>query len=333
MSTTEASRYLDQLVASTRARIEPGALFDQMAKSKPALDLFKEKMKSGSGLYLLRHLHHGAGDVDAAPADDAGSYDTERTGDVLAAAKFEWSAFITDSVRLKRRDIELNSGSQTQLQSIANAAVARVVESHSAKLDKLLHGSHPHQASYGVCGFEQLIGTGPLGGIDPSVAGFEFWKSTVRTVDPADMPITAAFREMMLDIEDACGGQAKPDVALVGRNIFRAYQDSLSEAARAMLAAQAGTIDSEFAEFRHDGVLIRYDGALDADTAFFINKDDLGAEHLNDLFLKDEGDRPLEGKLETVRPWVSSVAFSVGARNKHGKLIYKAPAVETDPEA
>lgn len=322
MAAPTSANSVSQLIATTREKIATDELIDQILKSKPGTELFRKVMKAGSGNGLKVHLF--AGDDDTVVADDAGTFNTGRSGDVITDALFPWSMPVVSKARVNWRKAEMNAGSATQLVNFAKATWDRAVEGHGVRLDKLVHGTDAAQAAAGVVGLVDIIGTGPLAGVDPAVAGNEFWKSTVRTSSRAAESIKVAFREILMDIEDASGGMANVTVALCGRSVYREYQDSLDAVAQAQIGENAKAVDTEFTEFRHNGLLLRYDASLDTNTALLIDESDLVAEYLNDNFMKAHDEQVITGTFETVRPLGTVFALGVKARNRHGKLVRTA---------
>lgn len=325
MAAPTSAHAVSQLVATTRDKMDTGEVIDQILKTTPALDLFRGKVKSSTGpVGMSVPLFAGDDDTDLLGAD--GSFAISRTGDVLTKAVYGWGKAVVSRVRLDWEEIEMNKGNETQLVSIADAAVRRALAGHARALDALIHGTHAKQATSGVAGFNTLIGDGELGGVDPAIAGNEFWKSTTFLTSAADMDVRKAFRKTLTLIGDACGDAAQPDVALVGKNVYEAYEDSLDEHVRIAAGASAQAIDTQFTQIKHDGLLLRRDPFMPADEVYFINTADLKAEYLNDLFLKDMGEQQIVGTFETVRPWSSKISLGLGARNRHGRLVFAPTA-------
>lgn len=311
-----------ELLASTREKLVTTDLVDQIFRSKPSLEVFREAAKSFTGESLQVNVvtaeHSNAG-----WSDDNGAFATTAASDIVKRAVYSWSNPHIAPVRLPFTSLEKNNSPE----AVFNLVTAHLDAAKNKVAKDLATALHSKTVVSGS-GLETLhtvvSDAGALGGIDP--ASVTSWKSTELVRDSDLVGILDAFREVTNAITVA-GGETPTDI-LAGQAIFEAYEKALEDKGRVIYAGDNNKIDGRFRELYYGGIRVVLDPDCATDTAFFLHRPSLVCGYLNDNFVKVAADQTITGTMETITPIVSIVALGTTARRNHGKLVWNAAGVE-----
>ena len=294
-------------------------LVDNVLTAHPTLELFLPVTKNDTGRGLVVPLRAKKLGVTAY-SDDSGSHATTVSPDTIGAAVYNWAKEIITPVRLKHRDILQNTG-ETQQINLAEEYKAAAVADHKDFLAAALWGSEAAEGE--LIPLAALISdTVAVGGVDPSVTGKEYWKSTVRYIPKSgtgSMDIKAAFRAVTNDIFAASG--QRPTHIVCGRDVYEEFEALLDSAIR---YAEVNTAETRFQEIRFGGTMVRLDPDCPTDRAYFIHQPSLRLRYLAGEFMKAYDAQRLEGKLDSVVPLASTLLWGVAERRAFGVLVRDA---------
>lgn len=315
-----------ELVATTLEKIEP-QLADQVLMKHPTLDLFREHAGSDEGRSLVLNLE-AAEDDSTVWTDASGSFSTGVSADIVTAAEYDWSEPLVSKVRLRFKDIEMNSGSKTKLVDRVKAHIEAAKKGHAKKLAQALHAPVP--AAGAITSFPVIIAaTGEVGGIDPdSASEKDYWRAQELTIaqdDPASIQKVFRTAENQLDVNTS--SQAQLSHIIAGRDIYEEYVDSFDDRTRYTGGAGSGgnEANGRFRRVWFGDVEVRLDPDCDPETAYFLDIDTWRMKHLNGNFMKVHEAQKITGTLDYVTPIASVVALGVNERR--GNLVLKRPEV------
>lgn len=168
----------DRLIASTLQKYIP-VLVDNVFTSKPllfAIESFGQVETLDGGTSIVQPLMY-------AELNNQGSYSgadvfltDEDEG--TTAAEFDWRGYYA-TIKLKNMDIAKNSGAPAVLR-IVETEIRRAELSIAESLDRLFFLDGTGNANKDFLGLDAIVSaTTPLGGINPNVAGSEYWRSNV----------------------------------------------------------------------------------------------------------------------------------------------------------
>jgi hypothetical protein len=303
----------NELFSTTLQKLQ-SELVDQTVTAHPSLELFKEVISAGQGPNYNQPVR-GALLGKTAVSDDLGTFSTAVDGEIAGIATYNFSNPIVTPTSLAWRQIALNEGSNKVI-DIVRAHLEAAIDDHTIAIAEALYGG-------GVAGgeFNSMLDivddTAALGGIDPTVVGKEWWKSTVQA-PVAGTDIRLALRDLNDAIVDASNKQ--PDVILMGKDAYAAYESSLDDAVRYMAL---GTGDTRFQSLQFRGLEVRRDGINAPDDAvFMLNKKTLVAQYLDGHFMKANPSQVIPGTLTEVTPLSTMLFFGTSERRANGRLTY-----------
>lgn len=339
-----------ELVASTLENIE-GDLVDQVLTKHPTLDVFKGNLKSDTGRKLVCNLE-GAEDGDTAFSDSSGSFSTSVSPDIIGASEWDWADPLVSKVRLRHKDLEMNSGSKTQIVDLLKSHIEAAKKQHAKTIAQALHsvyslaegtvggslgndyagdavtGNGPLAGQFD--GFDKIVGTNvtdtansvTAGGITAADAD-HFWNA-VRLTLPADevTSIRKAFRTMRNELHVATSNMHSVDVIIAGRSVFEEYEDELDDKVRYVFDGQQGPPgQGQFRAFYDQDVEVRLDPDAPANRAYFLDLSTWKFRHLNDNFMRVHEPQKIQGTLDHVTPIASILSVGVNERRANGVLI------------
>lgn len=311
-----------ELLASTREKLVTADLVDQVFRTRPSLELFREAAKSYTGESLQVNVVTAEHNISGW-SDDNGTFATTATADIVRRAVYSWANPHIAPVRLPFTSLEKN-GSPEAVFDLVTAHLAAAKNKVAKDLAAALHSKTVVSGSGMETLHTVISADGSLGGINPATV--TSWKSVEDVKDSDTVGILDAFREVLNDITVA-GGE-KPTDILAGINIFSAYEKALEDKGRVIYAGENAKIDGRFRELYYDGLRVVLDPDCAVDTAFFIHRPSLVCGYLNDNFIKVAQDQTITGTMETVTPIVTIPAFGTTARRNHGKLVWNAAGAE-----
>lgn len=331
-----------ELVASTLEKIEKTAV-DQVLTKHPTLDLFKANARSYTGRELVLNLE-GAEDNSTAFTDDAGSFDTTRSPEIIGASQWEWANPLVSKVRVKYTDIKKNSGPE-QLVDLVRSHLNAAMKHHAKTIARALHARMDFAVDednggfdYGpVTGqfdpFDAIVsdatydatpgGTGSaftVGNIDASSA--DYWQAT-RYESPLDggESIRKAFRSLrnQLLVNNA---MAEVTHIVAGQDIFEEYEDSFDDKVRYNFSG-SGSPDGQgqFRAIFDANIEVRLDPDCPPQRAYFLNVPALRLGYLDGEFMKAHPEQAVTGTLESVTPIASILTTATNERRTHGLLL------------
>lgn len=317
-----SSAQYTELLASTREKLVTTDLVDQVFRTRPSLELFREAAKSYSGESLQVNVITSEAS-NAGWSDDSGTFSTAASTDIVKRAIYSWANPHIAPVRLPFTSLEKNSSPEAVFDLVTahlNAAKEKVAKDMATALHSAAQVAGSNMETLHTV----ISSAGALGGIDPATV--TPWKSTELVRDSDLVGILDAFREVLNDITVA-GGE-KPTDILAGIEIFEAYEKALEDKGRVIYAGDNNKVDGRFRELYYDGLRVVLDPDCAADTAFFVHRPSLVCGYLNDNFIKVAADQTVTGTMETITPIVSIPAFGTTARRNHGKLVWNAAGAE-----
>lgn len=304
-------------------------LVDNVLLEHPVLELFKSSAKSMTGRGLVIPLR--AANLSATGySDRSGSHSTAVSADVLGSAVFEWADTIITPFRVKHRDIIENSGKE-QIVNLVEEYVKAAAADHGDFIVSQLHRDAstwvsgellPMDAIFGNSASDAASGV-TVGGIDPSVAGKEYWQASrlyIPTSGTGSADIVAAFRSTVNDIYR--NSRKRPTHVIAGFDVYEELEAHLQSLGQ--YTNPQGTAQTRFNEIKFGDLTVRLDPDCQDDRAYFINQPSLRFAHCSGEFMKTFPSQPLEGTLDTVVPIASSLTFGTAERRANGLLIRSA---------
>lgn len=317
-----------ELVSTTLESIRED-LQDQVLLRHPTLDLFRENAGSDEGRTFVMNLE--ADELDGTDWTDAsGTFSTDVDNDIITAAEYEWTMPLISKTRLRHRDIEMNSGSKTQVVNRVKTHIEAAKKGHAKKLAQALHASVP--ASGSIDSFPVLVAPdGEVGGIDPdSDPSRDYWRSPELVMGRDEYPnILKVFRTAENDLEVSTSSQHELTHIVAGRNIFEEYVDHLDEKVRYVNLDGASADKDAQTKFRavyFGNVEMRLDPDCEADTAYFLDIGTWAFKYLNDNWMKMHDAQQIVGTLDFVTP-IASIC-GIGTSERRANLVLKRPDVQ-----
>lgn len=329
--TALGDEFFVQTFATTLQKYER-QLVDNVMLSSPILDLFKKEARSytGRGLVIpVRAANLGA----TAYSDASGSHSTDVSAPIIGSAVYSWADPVITPNRLRHQDILQNSGPEA-LVNLVEEYVKGAVEDHSRFLTAEIHAAAADWNSGKVHSLDMLIGDAssdaaaeaavgggwvPVGGIDPNVAGKEYWQS-VRVYNTSD-DIVAAFRSVTNQIFDV--SRKRPTHVIAGFDVYEELEAYLQDKVT-YNDPNYGRGETSFQEVVFKGLVVRLDPDCPDDRAYFLNKDSLRFGYASGEFMKTYPKQNVQGTLDYVVPTASTVQLGVAERRANGLLIRAA---------
>jgi hypothetical protein len=301
-------------------------LVDQVLLDHPVLELFKSSAKSMTGRGLVVPLR-AANLSSTGYTDASGTHSTAVSTDILGSAVYEWADTIVTPFRVKHRDIIQNSGPE-QVVNLVEEYVKAASADHGDFIVSQLHRSAgvwaagellPMDAIFGNAASDAASGV-TVGGIDPNVAGKEYWQAT-RLEIPASgtgsLDIVAAFRSVTNEVYRA--SRKRPTHVIAGFAVYEELEAFLQSLGQ--YTNPQGTAQTRFNEIKFGDLTVRLDPDCQDDRAYFIHQPSLRFAYCAGEFMKTFPAQPLEGTLDTVVPIASSLTFGTAERRANGLLI------------
>jgi hypothetical protein len=190
--------------------------------------------------------------------------------DEFLTAKYEFSR-VAGTVIISDQEEDENRGS-AQIFKLVKAKMDVLEESIKEKFSSYLYGAGGGRDPYGL---QALVPddptTGTIGGI--SRASVPQWRTSSYdfngTLDETN--IEEAFDDLLMDL--TVKGE-KPDIILVGRNIYRTYRAAVRDKVIVNLSELGkgkGMVDLGFSGIAHQTIPIVYDEDCPVNKAYFIN--------------------------------------------------------------
>lgn len=317
--------YFVQTFTTTLQKYEK-QLVDNVLVDHPTLELFKQSAKSYTGRGLVVPLR--AANLSATGyTDSSGTHATSVSGDIMGSAVFDFANGIITPFRLQHRDILMNAGPE-QIVNLVEEYVKAAAADHGDFITQQLHRDGSTWSSGELLPLEALIGDATtdtangvtVGGIDPNVAGKEYWQSTVLTSSRASEDVVTSLRRLTNAIYVA--SRKRPTHFIVGINVFEEVEFFLQE--KGQYVNPQGTAQTRFAEIKFGELTIRLDPDCEADTVFAIHQPSLRLGYAAGEFMKAYPAQPLQGTLDTVVPLASTLVVGTAERRAHGRLLRTA---------
>ena len=301
-------------------------LVDNVLLEHPVLELFKSAAKSMTGRGLVVPLR-AANLSSTGYTDASGTHSTAVSTDILGSAVYEWADTIVTPFRVKHRDIIQNSGAE-QIVNLVEEYVKAATADHGDFIVAELHalaGAYtsgkllPMDAIFGDAVSDAASGV-VVGGIDPNVAGKEYWQATRLSIPASgtgSLDIVAAFRSVVNEVYRA--SRKRPTHVIAGFSVYEELEAFLQSLGQ--YTNPQGTAQTRFNEIKFGDLTVRLDPDCQDDRAYFINQPSLRFAYCAGEFMKTFPAQPLEGTLDTVVPIASSLVFGTAERRANGLLI------------
>jgi len=198
---------------------------------------------------------------------------------------YGWSR-VAGTMIISNQEIDENTG-EAAIFKLLTAKMEVLIESIKEMFSAYLYGAG---AGIDPLGLRALIAddptTGVLGGL--SRAAEPQWRTSsynfAGALDPTN--IEEAFDDILMDLKFK---EDKPDLILVGRNIYRMYRQAVRDKVVITLNATSNgkaMYDLGFEGVTHNGITMLYDEDCPVDRAYFINSKYLRTHILNGVNMK-----------------------------------------------
>jgi hypothetical protein len=298
-------------------------LVDNVLLDHPTLDLFKANAKSHTGRGLVVPLR--AANLGATGYTDAsGTHATSVSDNIMGSAVYDFANGIITPFRVKHRDVLMNTGPE-QIVNLVEEYVKAAAADHGDFITQQLHRAASDYSAGELLPLAALIGNADtddadgivVGGIDPNVAGKEYWQSTVLESFRNDEDIITSLRRLTNAIYMA--SRKRPTNFIVGINVFEEVEFFLQEKGQYM--NPQGTAQTRFQEIKFGELSVRLDPDCDADTVYAIHAPSLRLGYAAGEFMKAYPAQPLQGTLDTVVPLASTLVIGTAERRAHGRIV------------
>jgi len=311
-----------ELVASTLEKIEP-QLVDQIFTRHPTLDLFKQYVKSYTGRTMVLNIQ-AAEDDNTVLTDEFGTFDLDRSPDIIGAAEYGWSAPYVSKVRIDWYTLQKNTGKEA-IVNLLEAHIENVKNSHAKRIVQGLHKAGGDLDAGEFNSLDLVVGdydTNPtVGGITADDAD-HYWNATRLTIPVADevggQSIRKAFRTLRNELAVRTGNDADVTHIVAGRKVFEEFEDSFDDKIR--------YVDFEKGQTRFRGIYdgdieVRLDPDCPEDRAYFLDVDSWRFGTLNGNFMKVQPAQTIVGTLDFITPIASVLAVGTNQRRNQGLLV------------
>ena len=318
-----------QTFATTLQKYER-KLVDNIMLTSPVLELFKKESKSytGRGLVIpIRAANLGS----TGYSDVSGTHSTAVSAPIIGSAVYSWANPVITPNRLRHQDILQNSGAEA-LVNLVEEYVKGAVEDHSRFFVNEIYADAAAWEPGKVNSLDLLVGDAasdaavasalgaqwaPLGGIDPSVAGKEYWQATRVVSDPDDEDIVTAMRKLSNEIFRV--SRKKATHVIAGFDVYEEIESYLQE--KGIYNDPSGAAELRWAEVKFHGLVVRLDPDAPVNRAYFLNRDSLRFGYANGEFMKTYPKQNVQGTLDYVVPTASTIQLGVAERRANGLLI------------
>jgi hypothetical protein len=316
-----AARF-SELIATTLEKIEP-TLVDQIFTKHPALDIFKQNVKSYAGRSLVLNIETREGEGTVV-TDNSGTFNLDRSPEIVGAAEYFWSQPYVTKVRIDWKTLQKNSGKEA-IVDLVTAYIENAKKGHAKRLVEGLHKAGSAVTANEFNSLDLLVGNSdvnPTVGAITAVDANHFWNSTRLTIpvesEPGGMTIRKAFRTMRNELLVKTGNDAEVTHIIAGRKIFEEFEDSFDDKIR--------YVDFEKGQTRFRGIYdgdieVRLDPDCPEDRAYFIDVHTFRFGTLNGNFMKAQPSQVITGTLDTVTPLASVLSVGVNSRRCNGLLV------------
>jgi hypothetical protein len=333
-TTALGDEFFVQTFATTLQKYER-KLVDQVMLSSPILELFKKESKSHTGRGLVIPIR-AANLGSTGYSDASGTHSTAVSAPVIGSAVYGWALPVITPNRLRHQDILQNSGPEA-LVNLVEEYVKGAVEDHSRFLTNEIHATGLSWQPGSVNSLDLLVGDAasdaavaaalgsdwaPIGGIDPNVAGKEYWQATRVVSDPDDEDIVTAMRKLSNEIFRV--SRKKPTHVIAGFDVFEEVESYLQE--KGIYNDPSGTAELRWSEVKFSGLVVRLDPDAPVDRAYFLNRDSLRFGYANGEFMKTYPKQNVQGTLDYVVPTASTIQLGLAERRCNGLLVRSTPA-------
>lgn len=312
-----------ELIASTLEKIEAD-LVDQVFTRHPTLDLFKQYAKSYTGRNLVLNIE-AAEDDNTVVTDRSGTFDLDKSPDIIGAAVYEWSRPYVSKVRVEWQTLQQNTGKEA-IVNLLEAHVENVKKSHARRLVQGIHkpGDEVDTATE-FNSLDLIVGnssvnptTGGITAADPD----HYWNATRLTIPVADDPggqsIRKAFRTVRNELAVRTSADADVTHIVAGRKVFEEFEDSFDDKIR--------YVDFERGQTRFRGIYdgdieVRLDPDCPPDRAYFLDVNTWRFGFLNGNFMKVQPAQNIVGTLDFITPIASVLSVGTNQRRNNALLI------------
>jgi hypothetical protein len=183
----------------------------------------------------------------------------------ITAAEYDWKQYAA-SIAISGIEEAKNNGEQ-EIINLLEAKIMQAEESMRESFNQMFFADGTGNGGKDWNGLDNLVSdTTTVGGIDPSIAGNEFWKSYVDAAGPSGTPLT--LKDMSTAYNSVSVGNEHPDFLLTTQDLFEKYESLLQPQLR---YTDAKTADAGFQNLLFKAAPVTYDVHAPEGTFFFLN--------------------------------------------------------------
>lgn len=305
-----------EVLSLTIQKLRP-KLADNLTKRSTILRRLEGRRRStfGPSVVFSAILETGTSTV---VADASGSHSTALTGEVVGAAKVDYSNPYVTPVRVPFKSLADNA-SGDRIAALMAQRIEAALEDHRRKLVADFYNLSANPAGSIPSIGEVIDSTTPFAGIDP--ASQPAWASTEVTSSKAS---GQTITEALDDLVDGVYSESRkmPDLIICGQSVFRELTAALEGVVR-VVDTRKGDLRTRVVE--HSGIPVEWDPDCPTDHAFALNTEHIEvyvqkAEGGQELYVAPQKPIPIAGTLDTVVPIVTAMTWLVDERRAFGKL-------------
>lgn len=270
----------DALLATTLANYR-NTFEDNVFSSRPLINHLTNKgriRRLDGGQKIVEQLMTGMNTT----ASSYSGYDTLNISpqDGFSAAEYPWRQYAV-SVAINGLEEMQNSG-KSQLIDLLEGKIMQAEETASEKLNQMLYGNGLGNGGKDMLGLEAIIGTGAIGGIDPAIAGNEFWRSVVIAAGADAAPLRDD-TEWTRAYNTASRGNDAPDFIITTQDLYEHYEEGLVGNIRYTDVKQG---DGRFQALVFKNTPLVFDTYCPAGTTYFLNSKYIRLTVASDKWMK-----------------------------------------------
>lgn len=281
----------------------------------------KARVREDGGVKIIEPLMYG----ENSTFKTYSGYDsldlTPQTG--ITAAEYDWK-MAAIGIALSREEELKNAGSSQKI-NLLKAKITQAEMSLSKNLNSLFitsdgtgnSGKYPNGLANLV--FDDSGSLDTVGGIDCSVAGNEFWRSTVST--GADVALTVTGATGLNHWYNTAGrgqGDDNPDLELTTQDLFEAYEALIYTKIQYQ---DTETVNAGFQNLTHKGGVVMWDALVPAKHWYFLNSKYISLVTHESEWLRTRG--PFEEKDQNAKWWNILCMFQLTTNNRSRHAVVK----------
>lgn len=306
----------DSLLSTTLAKYRR-KLEDNVFTARPLVNWLKSRDR-------LRLIDGGTKIVEQLMYAMNSTFDTYSGYDTLditpqegiSAAEFPWRQAAV-SVAISGLEEAVNSG-EAALIDLLEARVMQAEETAAERFNQMFYLDGTGNGGKDWLGLAAIVDdTLAVGGIDPTVAGNEFWKSVVITKTGAGAALVRTDADWARAYNTASRGNDAPDFAVTTQDLFEHYEASLAPALR---FTDNKSADARFQNLLFKSIPLFYDVYCQAGTTYFLNSKYLKLVGHKNVWFKNT---PFKTAVDKDAKWSQILSYgnlTTSNRSRHAKV-------------